>query len=119
MANTMTATMNEERIDGTGGIRIFVRSWRPETQPRAVVVICHGVKSHSGYYVAGPDDLRPSQNATARTLLDVAQSRIPQAADSARALAPQRASVAAPPDDETLNQSFGAGASPGLGVPSP
>ena len=32
------------------GLSIFVRSWRPERAPRAIVVICHGVKSHSGYY---------------------------------------------------------------------
>ena len=51
MTTTTTTAMHEERIEGTGGIRIFVRSWRPETTPRGVVVICHGVKSHSGYYL--------------------------------------------------------------------
>lgn len=40
----------EETIDGKGGLRIFVRSWRPVSKPRAVVVICHGVNSHSGQY---------------------------------------------------------------------
>ena len=44
------ANMSEERIDSTKGIKIFVRSWLPETTPRAVVVICHGVNSHSGQY---------------------------------------------------------------------
>ena len=43
-------TTNEERIPGPGGLGIFVRSWQPATQARAVVVICHGVNSHSGYY---------------------------------------------------------------------
>ncbi len=33
--------------DGTG---IFLRAWRPESQPRAVVVICHGFNAHSGQY---------------------------------------------------------------------
>ena len=47
----------EERIDSTKGIRIFVRSWRPETRPRAVVVICHGVNSHSGQYLWAGEQL--------------------------------------------------------------
>jgi alpha-beta hydrolase superfamily lysophospholipase len=42
--------VHEEFIDGVDGNRIFVRSWRPPFPPRAVVAICHGVKSHSGYY---------------------------------------------------------------------
>jgi len=42
--------VKEERIDGSGGIKIFVRSWRPAS-PRAVVVICHGVNSHGGQYI--------------------------------------------------------------------
>jgi alpha-beta hydrolase superfamily lysophospholipase len=40
----------EEFLDRTDGVRIFVRSWHPPGPPRAVVAICHGVKSHSGYY---------------------------------------------------------------------
>jgi len=43
-------TQREDRITGGAGLNIFVRSWRPVGTPRAVVVICHGVKSHSGYY---------------------------------------------------------------------
>jgi alpha-beta hydrolase superfamily lysophospholipase len=38
-----------ERVTSSGGLEIFVRSWRP-ARPRAVVVIVHGFKSHSGYY---------------------------------------------------------------------
>lgn len=45
------ANQIEERIDSTKGISIFVRSWLPETAPRAVVVICHGVNSHGGQYM--------------------------------------------------------------------
>ena len=41
----------EERIEGPGGVKLFTRSWRPESRPRAVVVICHGVNSHSGQYL--------------------------------------------------------------------
>jgi len=42
--------LHEEKVEGAKGLNIFVRSWRPAVTPRAVVVICHGVKSHSGYY---------------------------------------------------------------------
>lgn len=48
---TDLATSREDRIDGAPGHNIFVRSWRPDTEARAVVVICHGVNSHSGYYI--------------------------------------------------------------------
>jgi acylglycerol lipase len=46
--------MKEEVFEGAPGLKIFVRSWRPTT-PRAVVVIVHGFKAHSGQYtwVAG------------------------------------------------------------------
>ncbi len=47
---TMPATAREERVESTKGIGINVRSWRPDTKPRAVVVICHGVNSHGGQY---------------------------------------------------------------------
>jgi len=46
-----TTGAKEERIESTGGVRIFVRSWRPPSTPRAVVVICHGVNSHGGQYL--------------------------------------------------------------------
>ena len=48
---TIPATAHEERIESTKGVGIFVRSWAPEGKPRAVVVICHGVNSHSGQYL--------------------------------------------------------------------
>jgi acylglycerol lipase len=47
---TMLSATSEERVECGRGYKIFVRSWRPATAPRAVVAICHGVKSHSGYY---------------------------------------------------------------------
>jgi alpha-beta hydrolase superfamily lysophospholipase len=40
----------EETLEGTGGVRLFARSWRPAQAPRAVVAIVHGFNSHSGYY---------------------------------------------------------------------
>lgn len=44
---------NAKTLDfkGVGGLNIFGRAWRPEAQPpRALIVIAHGVNSHSGYY---------------------------------------------------------------------
>ena len=35
---------------GAGGLKMFVRSWRPEGEAHAVVAIVHGENSHSGYY---------------------------------------------------------------------
>jgi acylglycerol lipase len=43
-------TTKEEKIPGPGGLGIFVRSWQPGGTARGVVVICHGVNSHSGYF---------------------------------------------------------------------
>lgn len=47
---TTATQVQEERIDSTKDVTIFVRSWRPAAA-RAVVVICHGVNSHSGQYL--------------------------------------------------------------------
>lgn len=46
----MTNGPKEEDID-VGGVKIHVRSWRPDGAPRAAVVICHGVNSHGGQYL--------------------------------------------------------------------
>src|SRR5688572_3443490 len=43
--------LREEKIDGANGLKIFVRSWRPDGPARGVVCICHGVNSHGGYYL--------------------------------------------------------------------
>lgn len=43
-------SMQEQEFTGRGGTRLQMRYWRPEA-PRAVVVICHGVNSHSGQYL--------------------------------------------------------------------
>jgi acylglycerol lipase len=50
MSHVLEFAAREEKVTGGRGLRILVRSWRPAGVPRAVVVICHGVKSHSGYY---------------------------------------------------------------------
>ena len=43
-------TPTEEFLDGAGGVKIFIRSWRPAAPPRGVIVISHGFNSHSGQY---------------------------------------------------------------------
>ncbi len=48
---TMLATAYEEMIESAKGLKILVRSWPPASAPRAVVVVCHGVNSHSGQYL--------------------------------------------------------------------
>lgn len=40
-----TSTFNNK-----AGLKIFTRTWLPEENPRGVVVIVHGLNSHSGYY---------------------------------------------------------------------
>ena len=39
----------EERLESVGAVKIFVRWWRPDAA-RGVVVIVHGLNSHSGEY---------------------------------------------------------------------
>lgn len=47
--------MKQEMFEGKDGIKLFLRSWRPAQAPRAVLVIVHGFKAHSGLYEwAGP-----------------------------------------------------------------
>ncbi|MCY1056523.1 alpha/beta hydrolase [Nannocystis sp. SCPEA4] len=42
--------MKQEMFEGKDGIKLFLRSWRPTRSPRAVIVIVHGFKAHSGLY---------------------------------------------------------------------
>jgi len=50
-------TTNEQRIQGAGDLQLFVRSWRPNRNASAVVVIVPGFNSHSGYYAWAADQL--------------------------------------------------------------
>ena len=43
-------TIAEETVEGVGGVKIFIRSWLPEAKAKALVVLCHGLNAHSGYY---------------------------------------------------------------------
>jgi acylglycerol lipase len=58
------ANAHEEKIDSAKGLKIVVRSWSPESTPRAVVVICHGVNSHGGQYAWVGSQLAASGLAT-------------------------------------------------------
>ncbi len=40
----------EERFEGPGGVKLFGRSSKPASTPRAILVISHGFNSHSGQY---------------------------------------------------------------------
>jgi len=42
--------MNEETLEGVGGLEIFTRSWHPAGKARAVMVIVPGFNAHSGQY---------------------------------------------------------------------
>jgi alpha-beta hydrolase superfamily lysophospholipase len=57
MAQVMSETVLEERLESAGGLEIFVRSWRPEQRAKAVVAIVHGFNSHSGQYLWAAEQL--------------------------------------------------------------
>jgi alpha-beta hydrolase superfamily lysophospholipase len=57
------SNMTEHTVDGTGGLKLFVRSWQPEGKARGTVVINHGFKSHSGYYEWAAEQLTRNQLA--------------------------------------------------------
>ncbi len=60
MAHGSGNAVKEETFEGIGGLKIFLRSWRPASKPRAVVVICHGVNSHGGQYIGVAEEFAAS-----------------------------------------------------------
>src|SRR2546426_2018589 len=48
----MAVDHGEETVVGAGGLKLFLQSWRPTAPPKAVFVIHHGLKDHSGRYAA-------------------------------------------------------------------
>ncbi len=50
-------TVREERIEGKGSTKLFVRSWHPTARARGVVAIIPGFNSHSKYYGAVGEQL--------------------------------------------------------------
>lgn len=49
VAESNTSRPVEVTVDDSG-VEIFVRIWHPDTPPRAIFAICHGVNSHGGQY---------------------------------------------------------------------
>ena len=60
MARGSGNAAKEEKFEGVGGLKIFLRSWRPASKPRGAVVICHGVNSHGGQYIGVAEQLAAS-----------------------------------------------------------
>jgi len=50
MTSMATPLVKEEKLNGSDGLQIFVRSWRPAGPARGVVAIVPGFNGHSGYY---------------------------------------------------------------------
>ncbi|MBC7926947.1 MAG: lysophospholipase [Bryobacteraceae bacterium] len=50
MTQEVCVAAREERLESAGGVKIFIRSWRPIAKATGVVAIVHGFNSHSGYY---------------------------------------------------------------------
>jgi acylglycerol lipase len=50
MTQELTNIAREERVEGAGGLEIFIRSWRPDGRARGIVAIVPGFNSHGGYY---------------------------------------------------------------------
>jgi alpha-beta hydrolase superfamily lysophospholipase len=46
----MTTNRTERNFDGVGGVRIVYDVWMPETLPKAVVVLAHGLGEHARRY---------------------------------------------------------------------
>ncbi len=43
--------MHETTFESTDGLRIFYRTWQPASEPRAIIVLNHGVNAHSGQQI--------------------------------------------------------------------
>ena len=56
----MSNASKEESLDGVGGLKIFVRSWRPAGRVRGIMMLSHGFNSHSGYYLWAAEQLLAS-----------------------------------------------------------
>ena len=51
MAQQAQTAPAEAFLRNPAGQQIFTRAWAPPAEPRAVLLICHGVNSHSGQYL--------------------------------------------------------------------
>lgn len=59
--------MNESTLEGVGGLNIFTRSWKPNGQPRAIIILVHGFNAHGGYMI-WPGEQFASKGLTAYAL---------------------------------------------------
>lgn len=50
---------SEGKFKGAGGLELYYQCWQPDGQPRAVVVIVHGIGEHSGRYMNVVNQLVP------------------------------------------------------------
>ena len=57
MTQSTASPVHEEKVASAGGVKVFIRSWKPALPTRAVVAIVHGVKSHGGYYQRAAEEL--------------------------------------------------------------
>ena len=69
MASAIANPPTEQWLDGKGGLRIFTRHWEPTGTPKASLVICHGVNSHSGQYIRAGEEF--ASRGFAVTALDL------------------------------------------------
>jgi acylglycerol lipase len=68
MLTATIASPTEHWLDGTGG-KIFTRHWEPAQNPKANLVLCHGVNSHGGQYVRAAQNF--AERGFAVTALDL------------------------------------------------
>lgn len=69
MSASTAAPAIEQWLDAKGDLRIFTRHWPATGAPKASVVICHGVNSHGGQYIAAAQAL--ASRGFAVTALDL------------------------------------------------
>ncbi|MBK5109471.1 MAG: lysophospholipase [Anaerolineales bacterium] len=50
---------SEDTFQGDAGLELYYKSWHPADQPKAVIVILHGVAEHSDRYLNVVDNLVP------------------------------------------------------------
>ncbi|MGO8752290.1 MAG: lysophospholipase [Thermoguttaceae bacterium] len=48
---------HEDFFSGHDGLRLYEQVWLPEGEPRAVLVLVHGLAEHSGHYAATAEEL--------------------------------------------------------------
>jgi alpha-beta hydrolase superfamily lysophospholipase len=49
----------EGRLGGVDGVTLYWQGWLPESDPRGLLLICHGMGEHSGRYLTVLDELVP------------------------------------------------------------